>query len=119
VFGSFAYSNLSNRVVFLTNEVNDLHGLISTQQTQNDNLISDVQKQLINQQISITRLSNTSNAYVLDELHDTRLNLFDQMLVTQSSVHLELEVYMINIYLHIYLCIHIYLYICVYIYDYI
>lgn len=111
VFGSIWYSSLSNRVVFLTNEVNDLNGYISTQQTQNDNLISDIQKQLINQQKSITRLSNTSNAYVLDELHDTRLNLFDQMLETQSSVHLELEVYIIHTYLHL----HLYIDICIYI----
>jgi hypothetical protein len=110
VFGSFGYSSLSNRVVFLTNEVNDLNVYISNQQTQNDHLISDIQKQLINQQMSITRLSNTSNAYVLDELHDTRLNLFDQMLVTQSSVHLELEVYIIHIYIYTYIYTYIYLY---------
>lgn len=91
VLGSFGYSTLRDRVLSLTNKVTDLSDYISKQKTQNDDVTADIQRKLIDQQAWIVRLSNTSNAYVLDQLKDTKLDFFDQMKNTQSSVHLELQ----------------------------
>ena len=104
IIGSVGYITLrqsllvSNRnMSHLQNELQDLETSITIQNTENGVILGDLQNQLVEQQLTLKYLSNLSNAHVLTELQNTRLDLFEQMSNTQTHMLSDLQAVQLNV----------------------
>ena len=102
--GSLAYVTLrqsqnltSSQLQRLLNRVQDLDTSIYSKEIQNSLILVNIQSQLLDQQLTLTHLSNLSNAHVLIELEETRTDLYQRMLTTQSKVQSDLESVQLNV----------------------
>ena len=90
--------NLTSRQLQkLLNRVQDLDTSISSKEIQNSLILVDIQSQLLDQQLTLKHLSNLSNAHVLIELEETRTDLYQRMLTTQSKVQSDLDAVQLNV----------------------
>ena len=86
LLGSAGYYNMrqslqatDRTVLFLTNQIADF-------QTTNNFVVNDLQNQLAEQEGIIKRLSNLSNAYVLEVMQSTKTDIYDQISTAQLAM---------------------------------
>ena len=102
--GIFGYVTLrhslivSNRnMINLVNRIHDIDASLLSQQNRNNFLLLDLQDQLVEQQITLTILSNLSNAVVLTELANTRSDLYEKMSATQLIILSDMQAIQFNV----------------------
>jgi hypothetical protein len=97
LLGSAGYYNMrqslqatDRTVVFLTNQIADF-------QNTNNFVVNDLQNQLAEQEGIIKRLSNLSNAYVLEVMQSTKTDIYDQISTAQLAMLDKVEVIKSNV----------------------
>lgn len=90
-------NNSDRRVSLLSSNMAEMSTSYISEQKENRFILTDLNNQLLDQHIAIKRLSNLSNAYVLDVLQNTKLDLYDQLTTIQSSVQSDVEIMQSNV----------------------
>lgn len=86
-----------SRVSLLSSNMAEMSNSYISDQKENRFILTDLNNQLLEQHTAIKRLSNLSNAYVLDVLQNTKLDLYDQLTTIQSAVQSDVDMMQSNV----------------------
>lgn len=97
LLGSTGYYNMRQSLQATNRTVMSLTTQIVDNQNENNFVVTDLQNQLLEQHIIIKRLSNLSNAYVLEVMQNTKTDIYDQMSIAQLTMLNNVEIIKLNV----------------------
>ena len=97
LLGSTGYYNMRQSLQATNRTVLSLTTQIVDNQNENNFVVTDLQNQLLEQHIIIKRLSNLSNAYVLEVMQNTKTDIYDQMSIAQLTMLNNVEIIKLNV----------------------
>jgi hypothetical protein len=95
--GCYGYYTLRVEITALKSQLSSLDSVYSAYRAQNENQITGMQNQLVDQSMAIKHLSNVSNAHVLQELDSTRTDVYSKLLDARAGVLVDLAAAQVNI----------------------